>query len=291
MEHLRNFLCGAVIGVAEIIPGVSGGTLAVLLGVYDKLIAAISRLKENFKKNLLFLVPVVLGMGVSILALSHVIGYLLEHYPMAVNFFFLGLIVGIIPMILRRATKGGLQPVSLIPFFLTLAAMVALFAVPKLLGTETSGAVIETMSAGVFFRFLGVGALAALCFILPGISGSMIMVIFGIYNSVIAAISKLNIVMLIPVAIGALGGLLFGARLVDVCLKKAPRAAYMAILGLVLGSILSVADRAGFRLFTAEGAVAIVTALAGIAISLLMSSKKVQALTGGAEESDAAEEA
>ena len=93
-----------------------------------------------------------------------------------------------------------------------------------------------------------------------------------------------NFIVQIPVAIGALGGLLFGARLVDICLKKAPRATYMAILGLVLGSILSVVDRAGFSLFTAEEAAAIITALAGIAISLLMSSKKMQALTGGAEE-------
>ena len=85
-----------------------------------------------------------------------------------------------------------------------------------------------------------------------------------------------NFIVQLPVAIGA--------RLVDICLKKAPRATYMAILGLVLGSILSVVDRAGFSLFTAEGAAAIITALAGIAISLLMSSKKVQALTGGAEE-------
>ena len=93
-----------------------------------------------------------------------------------------------------------------------------------------------------------------------------------------------NFIVQIPVAIGALGGLLFGARLVDICLKKAPRATYMAILGLVLGSILSVVDRAVVSLFTAEEAAAIITALAGIAISLLMSSKKMQALTGGAEE-------
>lgn len=284
MQFVRNVVCGAVMGVAEIIPGVSGGTLAVLLGIYDKLIAAISRLRQDPKRNLWFLFQVVLGMGASIFALSYVIRFLLEHYPMAVNFFFLGLIVGIIPMLTRRAVKGGFRPGSLVPFFGMLALMLALVIVPKMLGAEASSAVVETMSVGVFFRFLAVGALAALCFILPGISGSMIMVIFGIYNSVIAAISKLNILMLLPVAIGVLIGLLGGARLMDVCLKKAPNATYAAILGLVVGSIFSVVDRAGFVLFSVQGAVSIVTLAIGVGVSLLLASEKVQKLAAGPDQ-------
>ena len=110
------------------------------------------------------------------------------------------------------------------------------------------------------------------------------MVIFGIYNSVIAAISKLNILMLLPVAIGVLIGLLGGARLMDVCLKKAPNATYAAILGLVVGSIFSVVDRAGFVLFSVQGAVAIVTLAIGVGVSLLLASEKVQKLTAGPDQ-------
>ena len=88
MEFAVTILCGVVIGIAEIIPGVSGGTLAVLLNIYDKLIGSISRLTKNLKKNLLFLAPLVLGMGSGIFAFSFVSSFLLEHFTMAVNFFF-----------------------------------------------------------------------------------------------------------------------------------------------------------------------------------------------------------
>lgn len=280
MRFIKDLLCGAVMGIAEIIPGVSGGTMAVLMNIYDKLIGAISHLKEQFKKSVLYLLPIVLGMGLSILALSHVISPLLQNYPMQVNFLFLGLVIGIIPMLFRRACKGGVKPVHILPFIITLAIMIVLACFYSL----TNSSVISTMDAGTFIRFALVGFLAAVCLILPGISGSMIMVIFGIYASVIAAISKLNIIMLVPVAIGVLCGLLFGSKIIDYCLHRFAQATFFAILGLVSGSTISLVQRAllpesANKVFTLPGAggiaVAIVMLAVGIVVSLFFTSERM----------------
>ncbi|MBC8569353.1 DUF368 domain-containing protein [Zongyangia hominis] len=284
MEFIKNLLSGAIIGIAEVIPGVSGGTLAVLLGIYDKLIGAISHLREGFRKNLRFLLPLVAGAGVSILLFSRVIEFLLKNFPMAVNFFFLGLIVGIIPMLYKRATADRFKPVHLFPFFITLAVMLAIVFWSGAFAPSASSVLITTMDPLTFLRFLCVGVVAAVCLILPGISGSMMMVIFGIYDSVISAVSSLNIIVLLPVGIGVLIGILFGAKAMDACLHRFPQATYFAILGLVIGSIGCVYMKAGFALFTMDGAIAIVTLVIGMVISLLFSSERFHKKTAVAAE-------
>ena len=269
MTTVKNLLYGAIIGLAEIIPGVSGGTFAVLLGIYDNLIGAISRFRKDVKGHLKLLVPLVLGMAVSLVGLSFVIRYLLEEFPMAVNFFFLGLVLGIVPMLYKRSTAGGFRAVNLVPFLITLALMVVLAVVSIRQGDST--AIVREVDALVCLRFAAVGCLAAVCLLLPGISGSMIMVIFGTYDSVITAISEMNILLLLPVGIGVLLGLLFGAKLIDLCLRKAPQATYSAILGLVLGSTISLFERAGFTFASAQWIAALVTLVAGAAISYIFS--------------------
>lgn len=274
MKYLRNILSGAVIGIAEIIPGVSGGTLAVLMGIYDELIGAISHLTKNIKENLKFLIPLLLGMGASIIGFSHVIKFLLENYPMAVNFLFLGLVVGIIPMLTKRATAGKFKVANVVPFVITFAIMIVLAFVS--MSSDSNAALITSMDVGTFFRFMVIGFLAAVCLILPGISGSMIMVIFGIYDSVINAVTKFDILMLLPVGIGIILGILFGSKAIDFSLKKFPQATFFAILGLVAGSTISIYNRSGFNLMSGQGVVAIITLIIGIAISLFFTSDKFQ---------------
>lgn len=271
MQYLVNFLRGAVIGVAEIIPGVSGGTLALLMNVYDELIGAIGGLKKQFRKSARFLVPLVLGMGAAILALSHVIKFLLAAYPMQVNFLFLGLILGILPMLFRKATATKVRPIHTAPLFIMLAIMLLMAWVSFGSGV-ISNAVITAMSAGVFIRFLLVGFLAAVCLILPGISGSMVMVIFGIYDSVIVAVSGLHIIMLMPVGIGILLGVLFGSKMIAYCLRHFPQPTYFAICGLVVGSIVPLVLRAFSHAISPMAiAISVLTLLVGIGTSLLFS--------------------
>ena len=266
MNFLKNLICGACIGIAEAIPGVSGGTVAVLLKIYDDLIGSISKLKQQFKKSILYLIPIVLGMGLGLFGFSHVITYLLEHFPMAVNFFFVGLIIGLVPMLLRRSLDGGFRVSVFWPFVLMLGIMAVLAFLPGDAG-ESAGLVTE-MDLPIGIRFFFCGIIAAVCMILPGISGSMMMVIFGVYDSVITAVSTLNIPVLIPVGLGAAIGILFGAKLVDYFLRRFPQATYFAILGLVLGSLFSLFQKAAFAFPTPEGFAALVTLAVGVVISL-----------------------
>lgn len=266
MNFVRNLICGLVIGVANIIPGVSGGTMAVLLGMYDQLIESVSSWRRHFMDSLRLLLPVALGAGSGILLFSRMIKYLLSYFPMATNFFFLGLVFGGIPVIYKRAAAGRFRPLNLLPFA---AALCVMIAVPLLSAQSGASGLITALTPVVFIRLTLCGALAAACMILPGVSGSMVMMILGIYTSVLTAISDFNIPLLIPVGIGVLAGLLGGAKVIHLCLKRFPQSTYWAILGLIAGSVLPVARSAGFTP-SLEGVFALVTLAAGAAVSLLM---------------------
>ena len=272
MNFLLDMLRGAVIGVANVIPGVSGGTMAVVMNVYDKLIGAVSRFRRDWKKNLLILFPIVLGAGIGILLFSSLIKFLLDRYPMAVNFFFMGLIVGSIPMIFKKATSGKFKPSYMIPFLLCLALMTGLAFLNV---SEDANSLTRVLTLTNFFQFFFVSILAAFSMILPGISGSMIMLLFGTYNSVIVAISELNIMLLIPVALGCLIGLLGGAKLVDILMTRFPQVTFWAILGLVIGSLFSVFRESGF-VWGTQGIIAILFLLIGAILAAFFGSEFLQ---------------
>ena len=234
MNFLYIFLCGVVIGIANIIPGVSGGTMAVVLNIFDRLVGAVSDLRKNFKKNALFLLTIVLGLVVGILAFTKLITYCLGHFPDATNFFFVGLIVGSIPMIYKRATADRFKALHLIPFFIALGVMIFTVIVSP---DDTNAALITQLNVWNFFKLFFAGVMAAACMIIPGISGSFIMLLLGTYTSVTAAIDGLNILVLIPVGLGCVVGFFGGAKLIKLLLEKFPQATYFTILGLVIGSI------------------------------------------------------
>lgn len=178
MQALYWVICGVLIGVANIIPGVSGGTMAVILKVFDRMIEALSL--KNLKENWLFIVCVGVGAGAGILAFSKAIKFLLLHYPMATNFTFIGLILGSIPMIFKRAKDaskrkdGTFAPLSLIAFVATFALMVVLSVINEGSLTNT---VQTTMNAGLFIWLLVCAAISTFAMILPGISGSFVMLL------------------------------------------------------------------------------------------------------------------
>ena len=272
MNWVLYVIYGMIVGVANIIPGVSGGTMAVVLNIYDKLISSVSNLRKEFKKGILFLLPIGIGAVIGIVAFSKLIEFLLTNYPLATNFFFIGLILGSIPMIFKRATEDAFRPTSLIPFVLFLAGMLVLSSFSE---GAMSGEVATQLDTGLFIKLMVCSAVAAAAMILPGVSGSMVMVILGTYNTVLTAISSMNIIILIPVLIGVLIGILGGAKIIDICLKRFPQATFFAILGLILGSIYPLVANAGFA-FTGEGFVAIVMLVIAMGISLAFSSEKLK---------------
>lgn len=275
MEWFQLFIIGMIIGLANIIPGVSGGTMAVICGVFDRLIGAVSNIRKEFKKSILFLIPIGLGAVLAIVLLSKALTWLLDNYYMATNFFFIGVIVGSIPMLLKKSVTGGFCAWNLIPFAVTFAIMLVMaFLTPE--GTST---VIRELDVFVFIKLMLYAALAAICMIIPGLSGSFVMLLLGVYETITTAIAKMNILLLIPVGIGILGGILGGSKLIDWLLKRFPWATYWAIFGFVIGSIPSIfqkiggadAYRGGWELI-----IGILVLLIGITISFVFASDKLK---------------
>ena len=268
MDFLSRMLKGLVVGVANIIPGVSGGTMAVVMGIYDKLIGAVSDLRRDFKNSVIYLFPIGVGALLGILLFSYLIEYLLANFTMPTNIFFLGLILGSIRMIYRRATREKLKKVSLLPFAASFAVMIVMTLLQNV--TDAGSALITTLDVGSAIRLFLSAVAAAACMIMPGISGSMIMVLLGVYTSVLTAISSFNIPVLIPVALGVLLGVFWGAKLIDWCMKRFEQQTYFAILGLIAGSILPILLNAGYTpgLHTLLSLIALI---AGAAIAFWMS--------------------
>ena len=244
MDMVKFVIFGAIVGVANIIPGVSGGTMAVILKIYDRLIETLSL--KNVKKNLPFIIPLGIGAAVGIVLFSKAIEFLLGNYPMATNFTFMGLILGSIPMIFQRARGEKMEAKGMVSFLVALVVMVVI----ALLKPAESNAVLALTPLNLLILF-GASAISTFAMILPGISGSFVMLVLGVYTTVLTSISgvftwPINgatwhcVGMLIPVGLGCIVGLIFGSKLVDVLIRKQPQATYFAILGLVVGSLLAV---------------------------------------------------
>lgn len=267
MDFLSRLLKGLIVGVANIIPGVSGGTMAVVIGIYDKLIGAVSDLRKDFKNSVIYLFPIGVGALLGIVLFSHLIEFLLRDFTMPTNIFFLGLILGSIPMIFKRATQKRFEKVSILPFLVCFAVMMLMTFFQNV--SDEGSALITTLTAGTAIRLVLSATVAAACMIMPGISGSMVMVLLGVYTSVLTAISSMNIPVLIPVAIGVLAGILLGAKVINLCLRHYEQQTYFAILGLIAGSILPICLNAGYTPGF-QTVLSVITLVAGTAIAFWM---------------------
>lgn len=234
---------GAIIGIANIIPGVSGGTLAITLGIYEQLIDTISHFLKNFKQNLKFIIPIGVGAILSILILSKVINYSLEQYPVPTFLFFIGLILGGIPLLYKRV-KGKEKSISNLGVFLITFGIVIVMAI-----FQGANNVVDFSRAGLFIypALLLIGMIAAATMVIPGVSGSFVLMLLGFYKPIINTISNLtkfdnvlsNILILIPFGIGILIGIVLVAKLIEFLLHKFETKTYYGVLGFVTASILT----------------------------------------------------
>ncbi len=241
LEVIKLIGIGIVLGVSNVIPGVSGGTMAVVFGIYDKLISVITINVKKIFSMWKFWLPLAIGVGIGILGFSTLLVSLFENYPIPTNWFFIGLIAGSLPLIIGRIKLSCGEDVQSPPLSVVTTMLIALaimVVMDTLSGEAFSQTVYSELSPGLFLFLLMSGALAAIAMIIPGISGSFLMLVIGSYTTIITAVSTLNIPLLLPVAIGIPLGLLGGAKLVRILLEKVPAQTYGAILGLVAGSIV-----------------------------------------------------
>lgn len=358
MHNFLGIIYGVVFGIANIIPGVSGGTMLVIFGCYDKVCGALSLDFKEIKKNIKFLIFFGIGAALGIVGFSNIISFLFDKFPTETYMFFIGLILGSIPLIIRSATvKEKFKPLCAIPFIIALGLVVGLAVLEKdsadpapvtvkengngyyevtftnnssqtinewwlekewdwndpdkgvmvfethdesveltykqgftdkLLGKAGDEVIIPTGSAEikpgesatftVFTTYsfiltpkysyevsamfiaavLAASFLAAVAMIVPGVSGSFIMVLLGTYATVINAVKEFDFAVLIPTAIGVVLGLVLGARLIRVLLKKFRLMVFSAILGLCVGSLFAILPEGfGFNLDTLIGVFAL----------------------------------
>ena len=260
MKAIKDVLKGMVIGIANIIPGVSGGTMMVAMGIYDKLIHCITHIFKEFKKSILFLIPIVIGMGIALIGGSLGIEMLFEKFPVQTNLLFIGLIVGGLPAIWKNVKGKSIRFGHILAFI----AFFALVVVMALLGETEGNAVDLSFNLVNVLKLFGVGLIAAATMVIPGVSGSMVLLLLGYYNPIVSAINDFlgaltsldvdgilnGFGILVPFGIGVVVGVLAIAKLIEFIFNKFPLYAYWAIIGLIVASPIAIIAMASLPALT-----------------------------------------
>lgn len=265
---IKDILKGIVVGVANIIPGVSGGTMMVSMGIYDKLIHSITHLFSEFKKSVKFLLPIFIGIAIALVVVSFGIKYLFANFPLQTNLLFIGLIVGGLPAIWKKV-KGKTVKIghilSCVAFFAVVAGLAAM--------GETEGASADlSLSFFSVVKLFGVGIVASATMVIPGVSGSMMLLLMGYYHPIIETITNfitalaafdvqgilLSMGILVPFGVGVVIGIFAIAKLIEIVFEKFPLYAYWAIIGLIVASPVAI------LLLSTIGAVTVLSVVTGI---------------------------
>ncbi len=232
-----NILKGIFVGAANVIPGVSGGTIAFLLGIYDYLIEAIAEFftctKEKRKKYFIFLIQIGVGVLLGIYLFAKAVSYSYEYYPEPTNFFFIGLIIATLPFILKE-NKGEVGKVSIGMFIIGFVLVILLDKMNDN-GLQREGEIVINFAYSL--KLYVCGTIAAGAMVVPGISGSLLLVLLGEYHNVLNFINNREVVPLAIIAIGVVTGILFIAKIIDFLLKKHRNSTIFFILGLIAASI------------------------------------------------------
>lgn len=249
MKNIILFIKGFIMGIANIIPGVSGGTLAIILGIYEEFIGALSHLLKNFKSNIKFLLPLGIGILASIATMSNLIDYSFNHFPIATCLFFVGLVIGGIPLLTKKV-KGkndskGIYNITV--FCITFALVIFMACAEFLFKTSFSVSFAHMTLIGFILLFL-VGILAAGTMVIPGVSGSLVLMLIGYYRPIIKTIKSLvhfnnvfhNGIILCTFGLGILIGIVGISRLFEYLFKKHETITYYGVLGFIYASVLAI---------------------------------------------------
>ncbi len=274
MKFLEHIIIGIIIGIANIVPGVSAGTMFVILGIFKKLIDQVElcidevkimlknitkfkekdggikavgiMLKNIFNSQKTFLIPIAIGMVLAIYFVAKLFTMLSPEQILYRNYIFLGLIIGGVPALFKELKKGTdiesikNRKISIYIFMAIGFAMMLGLYLLKVNGLGLRKVGYEELSIGMAIPLFLVGAIAAASMVIPGISGSMVVLILGYYELMTLSISKLNIVFIIPFAIGILVGIMGILKLIKYLLDKHYTRTYSCIVGFVIGSLLMV---------------------------------------------------
>lgn len=277
---IKLILKGVMMGVANIIPGVSGGTMAVSMGIYDKIIYAATHLISEFKKSMKLLLPIVLGMALGIVVLARILEYMFARIPLQTNLLFIGLIIGGLPAITKKVKgktiRGGHILVCLV-FFVVVAGL-------AMMGEQEGAAADLSFSIINIVKLFGVGIVASATMVIPGVSGSMMLMLMGYYNPILNEVNDFidNLVqfnvpgildgckVLVPFGIGVVVGIFVIAKIIEVIFEKFPDYAYWAIIGLIVASPVAIFFMGSMGKVTV---ISVLTGAVALAVGTLISLK------------------
>lgn len=235
MKKLIYVLKGIVIGIATLVPGVSGGTMAIILGLYDDMIRAVNSFFKDIKGNATFLFTIALGGIIGIGVFSRLIEYCLNKYHFPMLYLFVGIIIGGIPVLYKKTNVGKKSIKDWIYFVIG-------FTIVLIMATYNGVIINLADSTGILnilFLILA-GLIIAVALILPGISTSFMLLVIGLYDITLKAINNLDLNYLIPIGIGIFVGVIATTKVLDKYIHEKPRQTYMLILGFVIGSIIEI---------------------------------------------------
>ena len=246
--HLLNILKGAAIGVANVIPGFSGGTMAVLLKIYDLFVYAFANVFNDFINVVKKCWSLFLGILIGILFALVVIVKLLEVIPFITVMFFVGLILGSIPQIYKKSKEGKIKNRDIISLIIAILIIVLLPLVNENAATNIN------YNFGLYIILFFMGVISASSMVIPGVSGSLVLMAFGYYTFVMTTIKDylINIFnfslvsywgmffSLLFFGLGCIVGVIFIAKLITILTNKYPKTVYFTILGLLLASPFSI---------------------------------------------------
>lgn len=234
--YLKNFFFGIVLGIGFIIPGVSGGVLAAILGIYDTIIYRLNNLFKNFKENIYYLTPLILGVIIGVLFFSKLILYLLNNKLNFISYVFIGLILGCVPYLFQEIKIKVNKNIAIIPFLIAILFGIVLYLI------ENNS--MEVNNNPNFITMFIAGSLYAVGKLVPGISGSALLMLIGVYKYFLSVVANpfaitFNIILnFIPFVISFIISSIIILKLIDYLLNNYFRLTYSAIIGFVISSIL-----------------------------------------------------
>lgn len=260
-SFLYRVLCGFCLGISVFAPGISGSIMAIIMGIYDKLLGIASNPLKNFKNNFKFLFPLGIGALISLVLFILVLSYLFETYEKAVFMLFIGLIVGNLPMVYKEARKSKFK-------WYYILGTVAAFAIALVVGIMSGGTgetQVARESTSLIYIALS-GAVAGFASLVPGMSISMILIVMGVYDYLIASAKSLDIVTIAVVGVAFVLSMIVSSKLIKFVFSKFSGMAHFMVMGFLIGSVSGIfftLPKGGSNL---AGAIMLVI---GLAISLI----------------------
>lgn len=260
MNLLIDFLKGIVVGVGGIAPGLSGSVMLIILGLYEKTINAIGTFFKNFKKNILFLVPLFMGFGVGVLLFSKIVDFMLNNYEFQTRYMFLGLVIGTVPLFYKEVKKKGFSK-KFYPV-IVISALIGLFLFSF---NENLFPVVENPN---LIQSILLGVAVAGSSIIPGVDSAVILSALGLYELYVGSLADFNLSILIPAGFGLAGGALLISYVMNGLIKKFYTVTFSVIFGLFISIIPKVLNESCAYSSIQDIILSVLFVVVGVSISL-----------------------